>query len=47
MSHNFAEELRDLLARLVDRRRDEVRRSLTGELDDPFAEVGLHRVDAL
>src|SRR5438046_10077917 len=47
MSDDLAEKLRDLLSRLVYRRRDERRRPLACELDDPLAEIGLHRVDAL
>src|SRR5437588_223101 len=47
ISADLAEKLRDLLSRLVYRRRDEMRRPLACELDDPLAEIGLHRVDAL
>ena len=47
MSDDLTEKLRDLFSRLVDRRRDQMRRALARELDDPFAEIGLHRVNAL
>ena len=42
-----AEEVADLGAVLVDRRDQDVRRPLAGELDDQLGEVGLDRRDAL
>ncbi len=47
MPDDLGEERRDLLARLVDRGRDEVRGTLACELDDPLAEVRLDRGDAV
>ena len=47
MSDNLTEKLRDLFSRFVDRRRDEMRRALARELDDPLAEISLDRVDPL
>ena len=47
VTDDLAEELRDFFARFVDGRCDEVGRPLAGELNDPFAEVGLDRVYAL
>ena len=41
-----AEELADLGAVLVDRRHEDVRRPLAGELDDQLGQVGLDRLDA-
>ena len=42
-----AEVVLDLLLGQVHRRRDDVARRLVAKLDDVFAEVGLHRLDAV
>src|SRR5439155_6341763 len=47
MPDDLREQHGDLLAGLVDRRSDEVRGALAGELDDPFAQVRLDSGDAV
>ena len=42
----LGEQVGDLVLRLVDHRRDDVRGRLVGELQDVLAEVGLDRLDA-
>ena len=47
MADELAEERGHVLARLVDGRRNDVRRLLVRELQDPLTEVRLYRGDAL
>ena len=46
LAGQLGEHLGDLLAGLVDRRRDDVIGRVAGQLDDPLAQVRLHRLHA-